>query len=158
MFAATMKRFFLTTILTVVIVGVLVHFMPRSFDTYVSKLSADATVTIFCRQTELAAVDTGMGFMVQCSADDFAATAAQCRSIDGVTVSFPASFEEVQKLCKFFGLKVTSTYEQDGLFVVSGASSMLSGGVMIAGELVNLQIAHKDGVVHLGSPLILGDY
>ena len=158
MFAATMKRFFVTTILTVVIAGVLVYCMPRSFDNYVNKLGADANVTIFCRQTELDCVDTGLGFKVQCSAAEFTAIAAECQGIDGVTVSFAASFEEVQRLCKFFGLQVSSTYEQEGLFVVCGKSPKLSGGVMIDGELVNLQIAHKDGIVHLGSPLILGDY
>ena len=158
MFAATMKRFFVTTILTVVIVGVLAHFMPRSFETYLTKFGADATVTIFCRQTKLEGVDIGGGYKVECNAESFFDTAAQCGGIDGVSVSFAGSLEDVKQLCDFFRLQVSSVYEQNGLYVVCGKSPKIRNGVFDGKKLVNLQIAYRDGTVHLGSPLILGDY
>ena len=154
----TMKRFIVTTILTVVIAGVLAHFMPRSFDSYLPEFGTDATVTIYCRQTELDGVDMGGGFKVQCDANSFFQTAKQCHDIDGVSVSFVGSMQDVKQLCKFFKLQVSSEFEQDGLFVVCGKSFKIKNGVIDGNKVVNLQIAYKDGVVHLGSPLILGDY
>ena len=154
----TMKRFIVTTILTIVIAGVLAHFMPRRFERYLTKFGADATVTIYCRQTDLDGVDMGGGYKVTCDAKSFATTSAQCNGIDGVSVSFVGSFGDAQEIAKFFRLKVSSTFEQDGLFVVCGRSDRISGGVVDGNKVVNLQIAYKDGMVHLGSPLILGDY
>ena len=153
-----MKRFIVTTILTAVIASVLTYFMPRSFETYLNKFGCDATVTISCRQTDLDSVDTGFGVQVQCLASDFSATAAKCQNVDGVSVSFDGCYEDVLALIKFFKLQVSSEFEQGGLYAVSGKSSKISGGVTVDGKVVNLQIAYKDGLVHLGSPLILGDY
>lgn len=158
MLAATMKRFFVTTILTVVIGGVLAHFMPRDFTHYLNKFDACATVTIYCRQTNLEGVDMGGGFKVECDAENFSKSAAQCQGIDGVSVSFEGSYDDVEELCKFFRLRVSQMFEQDGLYVTCGKSSKIRGGVLDGDEVVNLQIAYKDGVIHVGSPLILGDY
>ena len=158
MLAATMKRFIVTTILTAVIAGVLTYFMPRDFETFLPELEADATVTIYCRQTNLDAVDMGGGFKVTCDANHYEKAAAECSGIDGVSVSFEGALDDVTELCKYFRLKVSSVYEQDGLYVVCGKSSKIRNGVLDGGKVVNLQIAYKDGMIHLGSPLILGDY
>ena len=156
----TMKRFIVATILTVVIVGVLAHFMPRDFTEYLGELDANATVTIYCRQTNLDGIDMGGGcvYKVQCTAANFFATAAQCHNIDGVSVSFDGSFEDVTALLQFFRLQVSSEFEQDGLYVVCGRSGKIQNGVFDGSQVVNLQIAYRNGVVHIGSPLILGDY
>ena len=153
-----MKRFIVTTILTVVIAGVLAHFMPRSFEKYLTKFGSNATVTIYCRQTELDCVDMGCGYKVECYAQDFSATAARCRKVDGVSVSFAGSLQDVEQLSNFFKLQALQVFEQDGLYVVCGRSPKIRNGIVDGGRLVNLQIAYKDGMVHLGSPLILGDY
>lgn len=155
-----MKRFLVTTILTVVVAGVLTLFMPRSFETYLPKFDARATVTIYCRQTTLQSIDmgSGCGYKVQCDTQSYASTAALCKGIDGVSVSFVGDYADVAELWKFFRLQVTSTYEQDGLLIVCGKSPKIRGGVMDGNDIVNLQIAYKDGLIHLGSPLILGDY
>ena len=158
MLAVTMKRFIVTTILTAVIAGVLTYFMPRDFKEFIPNLDADATVTIYCRQTNLDGVDMGSGYKVECDANRFEEAAAECRGIDGVSVSFAGSFDDVRELCKFFRLQISSVYEQDALYVVCGKSPKIRNGVLDAGKVVNLQIAYKDGVIHVGSPLILGDY
>ena len=153
-----MKRFIVTTILTLIIAGLLAHFMPRNFESYLTEFDADATVAIYCRQTDLDCVDMGGGYKVECKAKDFAATVARCKDVDGISVSFVGSYDDVSQLCEFFGLKISSEFEQDGLYVVCGNSAKIRDGVIDGNTLVNLQIAYKDGVVHVGSPLILGDY
>ena len=158
MLAVTMKRFIVTTILTTVIAGILTYFMPRDFETYLTRFDSCATVAIYCRQSNLDGIDMGSGLKVECEVTTFSDTVAECRGIDGVSVSFAGDFEDVKALCQFFRLQVSSVYEQDGLYVVCGRSPKIRNGVMDGGELVNLQIACIDGMVHVGSPLILGDY
>ncbi|MCH5160175.1 MAG: hypothetical protein J1F66_04965 [Clostridiales bacterium] len=153
-----MKRFFVTIILTAVIAGVLTHFMPRDFEAYFKKFDCDAIVAIYCRQTELDGIDMGGGYKVTCEVAAFSDTVSKCSGIDGVSVSFTGAYEDVVELCNFFRLQVSSVYEQDGLYVVCGRSSKITKGVLDGGDVVNLQIAYKDGTVHIGSPLILGDY
>ena len=153
-----MKRFIVATILTAVIAGVLIHFMPRKFEAYLGCFGADASVAIYCRDTQLDAVDMGNGYKVECSSADFTQTLAKCHSVDGLSVSFAASPDDVAKLVRFFNLQVSSRYKENGLLVICGKSAKIASGVTVGGETVNLQIAYKDGVVHLGSPLLLGDY
>ena len=155
-----MKRFIVATILTAVIAGVLAHFMPRSFETYLTEFGDTATVTIYCRSTSLDGVDmgNGCGYKVVCYATRFADTASHCQDIDGVSISFEGDLDDVQRLCKFFALQVSSEYKQKGMYIVCGRSWKICGGVTDGNKLVNLQIAYKDGTVHIGSPLILGDY
>ena len=132
--------------------------MPKSFERYLDEFSADATVTIYCRQTELEGVDMGTGYKVDCDLATFSATSARCSGIDGVCVSFSGCEQDVEALCKFFKLQACQTFEQDGLYVVCGKSAKIKGGVTLERNAVNLQIAYKDGLIHVGSPLILGDY
>ena len=153
-----MKRFFVTTILTAVIASVFTYFMPRDFETYLTKFSDDATVAIYCRQTTLDSVDMGGGFKVTCDTATFSDTVSKCSGIDGVSVSFNGTFDDVTELCRFFRLEVASLYEQEGLYVVCGKSAKIKSGVIDGGKVVNLQIAYRDGIIHLGSPLIIGDY
>ena len=153
-----MKRFIVATILTAVITGVLVYYLPRNFDSYLNGFGADASVAIYCRGTELDAVDMGSGYKVECTSANYSHAVAQCHDVDGVSVSFVGCYDDVAHLIRFFNLQVSSTYKQDGLLVICGKSTKIAGGVTLGDEVVNLQIAYKNGVVHVGSPLILGDY
>ena len=153
-----MKRFIVTLVLTTVVVGALIYFMPRGLDSYVKDISADATVSIYCRETDLDSIDMGSGKIVQCSVADFTNALARCKEVDGFSVSFVGSEQDVESIGQFFNLKVTSTLNLDGLQIVCGHSAKLIGGVFLDGEKVNLQIAYKDGIVTVGSPLILGSY
>lgn len=154
-----MKRFIFVFILTVVISGVLAYFMPQSFDSYISKFCEQATVSIYCRQTTADIfVDMGTGYIVECDVHSYGRTLDMCSGVDGVSVSFCGSIDDVAQIVEIFNLLTVSVCEIDGLYVVCGVSNKLTGGVMLDGTKVNLQIAYKDGVVTVGSPLILGSY
>lgn len=154
-----MKRFIFVLILTIVIVGVLTCFMPRSFDSYAIQLSKQATVSIYCRQTTSDdAIDMGTGYIVECDTQSYANTLDKCTGVDGVSVSFCGYVDDVAQIVEKFNLQTVSICEIDGLYVVCGASDKIKGGVTLDGAKVNLQIAYKDGVVTVGSPLILGSY
>lgn len=153
-----MKRFIVTLILTTVITGVLIYSMPKDFDSYVADISTHGTVSIYCRMSQLDGIDMGSGKIVSCSVDDFYQTLAQCKDVDGVSVTFDGTEADVSRIVDLLGLEVVSAYELDGLVVTCGKSAKLRKGVLIDGETVNVQIAFSNGVVTVGSPLILGSY
>lgn len=153
-----MKRFIVMLCITTVIVGVLIHFMPRGLNAYIEDISANATVSIYCRETDMNGINMGNGKIVECSVADFHKVLTRCKSVDGFSVSFKGTEQDVVRILQLFNLKVTSTLNLDGLQIVCGNSGKLLGGVILDGETVNLQIAYKDGTVTVGSPLILGSY
>lgn len=153
-----MKRFIVMLLLTAVIVAVLTYCMPKGLESYVQEISADATVSIYCRSTDMESINMGNGRIVQCSVAELNSTLAHCRDIDAFSVSFRGSEQDVERISRLFDLKVTSTLNIDGLSVICGNSAKLTGGVSLDGCTVNLQIAYKDGTVTVGSPLILGSY
>ena len=153
-----MKRFFVTLSLTIVIFGALIYAMPRNFDSYVADISQDGIIYIYCRATELESIDMGNGKIVECNAADFSTVLSKCQGVDGVSVRFNGTLSDVTRVVDMFGLTVVSSYELDGLYVTCGKSDKIAPCVIIDGNVVNLQIAYKDGVVTVGSPLILGSY
>ena len=153
-----MKRFVVTTILIAVIASVLTYFMPCGFEEFVGGLDENATVSIYCRQTSLEGVDMGCGYKITCDAPHFYEALARCSDVDGISVNFAGSYQESLQLQKFFSMKISSTYEQNGLIVVCGYSPRISNGIKDGGQLINLQIAYHNGLICVGSPLILGDY
>ena len=132
--------------------------MPRGLDAYAEQISADATVSIYCRATDLDCIDVGSGKIVRCSVAEMDSALARCRDLDGFSVSFCGTYNDVERVAQLFNVKVTSTLNLDGLLVLCGNSPKLTGGVTLDGARVNVQIAYKDGTVTVGCPLILGEY
>lgn len=153
-----MKRFFVVFILTLVVAGGLTYYMPKDFDCYVEDITSDGVVSIYCRQTELDGIEMGNGRMVQGEVSELQALLAQCQGVDGVSVSFSGSEEDVTRVADLLQLNFTYQYQLDGIEILCGRSAKVKGGVVVDGNKVNVQIAYKDGTVTVGSPLILGSY
>ena len=159
-----MKRFIVMLTLITIIVGVLTYFMPRDFARYVEDISACGTVSIYCRSTDIKdaqkqqIVDMGCGKMVQCNVSELKNAIAHCKNIDGFSVRFDGNEQDIERIVNLFNVQISSTLYLDGLYIVCGNTTKLAGGVILDGCNVNLQIAYKDGVITVGSPLILGDY
>ena len=132
--------------------------MPKNFNNYVADITSCGTVSIYCRSTELDSIDIGTGKIVQCSVDELGSTLTKCRGVDGVSVTFEGTEEDVIRVTKLLNIQVVSDYMLDGLVVTCGASARIRGGVVVDGNAVNVQIAYNNGTVTVGSPLILGDY
>ena len=153
-----MKRFIVALILTTVIAAVLTYAMPRGLEVYIDEISSNATVSIYCRNASVDGVDMGSGKIVQCDIANFRSIVADCSGVDGFSVRFEGTARDVDRIARLLDINVVSTLDIDGLQIVCGNSSRLTGGVVLDGARVNVQIAYKDGTVTVGSPLILGDY
>lgn len=154
-----MKSFLFATVLIVVIVGVMLYFVPQSKYADIPNYSEyDATVNIYCRQTSCDSISTGLGYQVTCSVAEFKQTVSSCNQIDGVSVSFSGTADDVDAILARLQATAVSVQQLDGLYVACCVSNRLQGGVTLDGKRVNLQIAYSDGTITVGYPLILGSY
>lgn len=154
-----MKRFLVVAMLLVVIVGVMLYFMPKTYEQALASVIPDeAIINIYGRNGSLQGVELGFGQMVSCSKDNFAVTYPRCGQIDGVSATFNGSVTDVQCILTELRVKVLSVQTLGELTVYCGISNSVRGSVMLEGIRVNCQIAYCNGVVTVGFPLILGDY
>lgn len=154
-----MKRFIFAVFLTAVIFGVMLYFIPQSMQSDVFNYSQyNPAVTVYCRKTSCQAVDTGLGYLATCSLADFKSTVACCRYVDGVSVTFAGSFDDVTAQADRLRAKEISRQQLDGLTVICYYSPLIRETAIIDGKTVNVQIAYRDGTVTVGYPLILGSY
>lgn len=154
-----MKRFLFTACLITVLIGVMLYFMPRSF---VSDAQAyvkyDPAITVYCRDTSLPCIDSGLGKQVACDCADFESTLAECSGVDGVSFTFCGTPDDVADVVSRLRAQPVCSQAFDGLTVACYYSPLIRQCVTIDGRSVNVQIACRDGVVTVGYPLILGSY
>ena len=153
-----MKRTFYILALTVVLLGAMLYFMPKSFDKFAIHFSQDAKITVYCTETSLQAINVGNGFLVECERETFAETFAKCDNVQGISVKFAGNTEDFWNVVRRLNLNITSRQRFDNLVVLCGKSSKIAGGVSLDGNLVNVQIAFDGKNVTVGSPLILDSY
>lgn len=153
-----MKRFCVTAMLVAVISAVLIYSMPKDFCRYASKVAPYGTACIYCLQTDMPAINSGNGYIVQCNVSNIGTALAHCKGIDGVSVSFAGTMADAIDIAKMFRLYDEARYELGEIAVVCGKSDMIKGFVTADGRQINLQIAFVNGIVTVGSPLILGSY
>lgn len=154
-----MKRFLFAAVLIVVIIGVMLYFVPQSsYADILNYTEYNATVNIYCRQTSCDSIGTGLGRQVTCAVADFNKTLLSCDNIDGVSVSFDGTVQDLNAILRRLQATQVSAQQLDGLFVACYHSNRLQGGLTLDGKRVNLQIAIHDDTITVGYPLILGGY
>ena len=95
-----MKRFLLTTVLIAATLGVMLYFIPRPMQADISNYAQyDATVNVYCRKTSSDCIDLGLGYQVTCSVNDLTAVLSKCKSVDGLSVTFAGTFNDVNATC-----------------------------------------------------------
>lgn len=154
-----MKRFLLATVLIVVIVGVMLYFIPQStYSDVLSYAEYNATVNIYCRQSSCDSIDMGLGRQVTCSVAEFQTTVLSCGGVDGVSVSFDGSIQDLNAILDRLQATQVNAQQLGDLYVACYYSNRLQGGMTLDGKRVNLQIAFRNGTITVGYPLILGSY
>lgn len=154
-----MKRFLFTAVLIVATLGVMLYFAPRSMQADVLSYGRyNPTVNVYCRNTTADNVDLGLGRQVTCSLCNYKETLAECSGVDGVSVTFCGSYDDVTEIVSRLRANEISRQQLDGLTVICYYSPKIRNRVSIGGKTVNIQIAYRDGTITVGYPLILGSY
>lgn len=153
-----MKRFLVVLALTVVLLGVMLYFAPKPFENLIGNFAPNSSVFVYCRQTSLNAINMGNGFLVECSVETLPRTLQMCSQVDGISVKIAGNEQTFCTLLKRLQMEVCSVQQLGNLQVVCGRSSKISGGIVLDGKSVNLQMAFDGNTITLGSPLILDSY
>ncbi|MDE7454361.1 MAG: hypothetical protein K2M64_00845 [Clostridia bacterium] len=154
-----MKRFLVVAVLTVIIIGVMLYFIPQSMQADVLNYSQyNAQISIYCRSTTCNSIDTGMGKIVTCNSQTLKQTLSNCNQVDGISVSFDGVLQDVDDVFNRLNATLISMQQFDDLLIICCNSPRIKGGVTVDGNSVNVQIAYCDGKITVGYPLILGSY
>ncbi len=144
----------LVTIVALAFVCALGACMPRGL--FVLLPSAQR-YEIYCRHTTLPCTDNGICREVHATPDNLRATLDECRYIDGITAVLSKE-TDVDTLIKNMQAEVIDKQQLPDMTIYTCHSRMVSGGVTVDNQTVNLQIAVTATAVHVGSPLLLGSY
>lgn len=105
-------------------------------------------------------VGSGNGFMVQCNSRDAAEiySLLSPAMLSGESFSFAGGLAEATAILSRLNAEVVSTEEIDQLQIWYAHTHLLGRELSVDGELVNVQVAIREGRVTVGTPLILGSY
>lgn len=107
-------------------------------------------------RSSLRVIENGAGIIVQCGLDELDGAPD---GYSGVSVSFDGDIKDAEAWLK--RLHVREIYSEtigEGILCVYGYSPLLKGSISVDGREINIQLAVNCGVVHIGSPLLLGSY
>ncbi len=152
-----MKKLLLFLMSAVVLAG-LFTYMPRDLVAVLDKTVGDAYVTIYCTEYSGESIETGIGKAVTVPINSYARTVVRCGDIRGVTVTFNGNLRDVQSILDSLDAVTLSSERLKNIVTVYAYSPSVCGKLIVDGQPVNIQIAFTNGVVHVGSPLLLGSY
>ncbi len=145
--------------LIVVVVVCLSTTMPCSLPLALEDVKLqNATCCVCCRQSKLAGTCVGNGLVVRCDFANLASVLEQCNFVDGISVHFDGDLQKFHHVVQQLQVNVHSAQQICGTIVLVGHSKKIAGGIFVDGQFVNVQIAFVNGVVSVGSPLLLCDY
>lgn len=154
-----MKKPVLTIFFASVVLLVIAVLAPKPFDkTLPFFAEKNADVCVYCLDANCNATDVGSGKLVHTLVQNYDQTLKNVDGVQGVSYSYKGQSSDVFALVKKFDLSVCDCYSDGSVFTVCGHSPYFIGGTTLGGKKVNLQIAFHNGVVTVGSPLILGSY
>ena len=103
-------------------------------------------------------IRNGNSFIIEIKLDEVNSFRNSLNTIQGESVSFSGTYDEYIKLKE--QLFSRFCFDEDLLSIKTcyGYNKKLSTSVSIDGEIVNLQIAYNNGIITIGTPVILGSY
>lgn len=151
-------RYLTVLALCVIVLGVMLAYCPQPFVRCISALPKNAKVAVYCQYTTLPSVNMGNGHLVECTLDKLDQTLSCCNGVDGVSVRYTATQDDFEDLCNRFEIRTVSYWQSENLTAVCGYSGKILGGVDLAGNAVNIQVAFDGETLTVGYPLILDSY
>jgi len=111
-------------------------------------------------------IRNGAGVIVDAPAETAAALRRGFSDIKGESAAFDGDCGDARKILKFYRVNITGRenipldMKGNSILIIYGYSKLLTNGVEIDGDNVNIQIAVNSltGKVTVGTPLILGSY
>lgn len=160
-----MKKFSLFLIFLVLIMFSF-SFKPIFYDVFSlhNLVFSKPTYNIYClsinKTSGLNFIDNGNSYIVKASLSDLNFAKSNCSHVLGESVSFVSFCTKVYEIIDFYSVDVKKEEKFDGYSCFYGYSNKISTErqVEIDGEKINIQIAFRNNILTIGTPIILGDY
>lgn len=147
------KPSFVMIILLILVVCILTVYMPQDI---VSIISFEAErIEIYC-QYSIGGQNNGVYSVVTTDTFNYNMAKNSCRNIDGVSVFIDSTNCAIDSIISSVSAKVVSIDKATNSYYCY--SSLLSGGIYVDGNIINMQIAQVDQHIIVGYPIILGSY
>ncbi|PKK96075.1 MAG: hypothetical protein CVV59_00430 [Tenericutes bacterium HGW-Tenericutes-4] len=103
--------------------------------------------------------NAGLGSVIRCGAQKSSLVKKKLINIVGESIRFEGSLETMMSILSLYDAKTVKTeWIEDRIYNVYAKARVFSNSIFIENESINLQICYNDGVITVGSPIILGDY
>lgn len=155
------KLFALYFIMVFMVVGFLV--VPNKKPIFVDwlddkKLATYTFYTLDKTDTSLSSVKNGNTFVVSCKINQASSVKQKLGKILGESVHFNGDKSAGLNIISGLNCTNISTENIDNIFILYAYSPQVENYVYINSKKVNIQLAVNNGVVTIGSPVIIGSY
>jgi len=105
-------------------------------------------------------VQSGNGFLINCD-NNLASeiyNSLNKEYLQGESFSFSGDVQDVYSILSNLNVTQNKVEQFSDLYIVYGYSPLLENSVEVDGEQINIQVALRENIVTIGTPLILGSY
>ena len=139
-------------------------FLQNSYSLSSVSASYEGTYTFYTLENfedeQVEVIQCGNGFLVSC--DNQVATEIYTELdkelLQGESFCFDGDLQDIYQLLYKLNVTETSIEQVEDIYIIYGYSSMLGNSVEVDGEKINIQIALREDIITVGTPLILGSY
>ncbi len=105
-------------------------------------------------------IDNGNSYIIKSSVSLAKNIKQNSYNVLGESVKFETNRLAIDKIIRLLDIEIKFKEDIDGITTLYGYSNNndFYRSVIVENELINIQIAYKNGILTIGSPLILGDY
>jgi len=101
----------------------------------------------------------GLGTVIRCNVKNSIKVKRKLNSIVGESISFFANRKKAISFISIYKAKLVKTEQiQDNIYIMYAYTNKFPYCILLDNKKINLQIVYSNGVVTLGTPVILGDY
>lgn len=123
-----------------------------------ASLPDSATYYVYCGYCEMGDVtDVGGNLIVRCNGDNVRRILQTAQNVYGVSATITGDHNTVREIISYFNLSYVAN-SIDGYLCIYGYTDLIPDYISVSGDKINLQIVLKEGVVYIGTPVLLGSY
>lgn len=161
-----MKKFILLLCFLILILCTY-SFKPNFIKTFKENdlIFGDIQYSIYCLSVDdyiphSEVLNIGNGFIVRTKPENASYVKSKVSNILGESIKFSTTFAKIENIIKLYDVEILKEEKIGDIYTLYGYSKSqdFNKSIKIDEENVNIQIAFNQGVLVMGTPIILGDY
>lgn len=129
---------------------------------------SDAEYSVYClnisdvlkNSSDIKLIDNGNSFIVKSDINFAKYIKQNCSNILGESICFKSNMFAIEKIKNLYDIDFKIFEEVDDIKTYYGYSNFnyFNQNVLIDSEIINIELAYKNEILTIGTPIILGDY